>query len=129
MKPVAIAVPNSVCDVFYEIENLHRCQELETLSCRLLKLFYVSGWEDGIFEFDRAELCRALRTTVAQFERAATELERRGLVIFRSAGGGEAVEVLAMSSPSLTGVAQIGWWQYYHPGEIASTFTLGEDYF
>lgn len=127
MKPVTFALPNSVCDVFYEIENLHRCHELETLSCRLLELFYVSGWEDGIIEFDRADLCDALRTTPARFDRAVTELERKGLVIFRSACVHEVAEVVAMSSPSLTGIAQIGWWQYYHPGQIPSSFTLGED--
>lgn len=117
MKPITFAVPNSVSAVLYEIERLRLNRSLSELSCRLLQMFYVVGWDDGFMTVDRADVSAALNVRTHELNRALSELEALDLIGVRAlphdAAGRDVVEILAMSSADHSGLPQICWWDYY----------------
>jgi len=113
MKQLTFAVPNSVTDVLYEIESMRRAGKLSDLSCRLLGMFYVTGWDDGFVVFNRRDLCSALGTSKTEINRAVGELEALCLLVCRFAERHEIAEIIALSTPALSRTAGICWWQYY----------------
>jgi hypothetical protein len=113
MKQLTFAVPNSVAQVLYEIEHLRGVGRLSELSCRLLEMFYVTGWDDGFVQFVRRDLCAALGSSKTDINRARAELESLRLVVFRIAERYEVAEIVALSTPTVSGAAEICWWQYY----------------
>lgn len=113
MKQLTFALPNSVTEVLYEIEALRQVGTLSELSCRLLEMFYVTGWDDGFVQFRRHDLCLALAASKTELNGAIDELETRCLVMFRIAANHEVAEIIALSTPALSGTAEICWWQYY----------------
>ena len=127
MKQLTFAVPNSVTEVLYEIEDLRQVGKLSELSCRLLQMFYVTGWEDGFVQFTRRDVCAALGASKTEINRAIGELEVRCLVVFRIAENHEVAEVVALSTPALSGTAEICWWQYYRVEFADFWFELSDD--
>ncbi len=127
MKQITFAGPNSVSDVLYEIDDLRQRGKLTSLGCHLLEMFYVTGWDDGFVLFDRGDLCRALSATPLQFDRAVAELERRALVKFHETEAHEVAEIIALSTPLLTGLPELGWWQYYRLEELNLWFNTEEE--
>ncbi|MBV8204164.1 MAG: hypothetical protein JO195_03960 [Candidatus Eremiobacteraeota bacterium] len=117
MKPVTFAVPNSVSAVLYEIERLRLNRSLSELSCRLLQMFYVVGWDDGFMVVDRGDVGGALGVRTHELNRAIAELEALDLIALRAlphdAAGRDVVEILAMSTAEHSGLQQICWWDYY----------------
>jgi hypothetical protein len=117
MKPITFAVPNSVSAVLYEIERLRINRSLSELSCRLLQMFYVVGWDDGFMTVDRSNIGVALGVRKPELNRAITELQALDLIAVRTlphdAAGRDVVEILAMSSADQSGLPQICWWDYY----------------
>ena len=113
MKQLTFAVPNSITEVLHEIEDLREIGKLGELSCRLLEMLYVTGWDDGFVQFKRRDLCSALGASKTELDRAIAELETLWLVMFRPAPDHEVAEIVALSTPALSGTAQICWWQYY----------------
>jgi hypothetical protein len=117
MKPITFAVPNSVSAVLYEIERLRLNRSLSELSCRLLQMFYVVGWDDGFMTVDRGNIGVALGVRTHELNRAITELQALDLIAVRAlphdAAGRDVIEILAMSSADQSGLPQICWWDYY----------------
>ncbi len=113
MKQLTFAVPNLQSEALAEIENLRRQGKITELSCRLLQMLYVMGWDDGFVEFDRHNLAMALGATLLHLEAAMAELEARCFAIFRWADRYEVAELISLSTPTLCGVERICWWQYY----------------
>jgi hypothetical protein len=127
MKQLTFAVPNSVTEVLYEIEDLRQVGKLSELSCRLLQMFYVTGWDDGFVQFSRRDLCAALGASKTDIDCAIGELEALCLVMFRIADNHEVAEVVALSTPALSGTAEICWWQYYRVEFADFWFELSDD--
>jgi hypothetical protein len=127
MKQLTFAVPNSVTEVLYEIEDLRQVGKLSELSSRLLQMFYVTGWDDGFVQFGRRDLCAALGASTTDIDRAIGELEALCLVMFRIADNHEVAEVVALSTPALSGTAEICWWQYYRVEFADFWFELSDD--
>lgn len=127
MKQLTFAVPNSVTEVLYEIEDLRQVGKLSDLGCRLLQMFYVTGWDDGFVQFNRRDLCSALCASRLEVDRAIGELETLCLVTFRIAEQHEVAEVVALSTPALSGTAEICWWQYYRVEFADFWFDLSDD--
>lgn len=116
MKQITFAVPNSVSAVLYEIEQLRQRHTLSELSCRLLQMLYVVGWDDGFMVIDRAQIAAALGARLPQLGRAIAELDALDLIRVRAledAPAKQALEILAMSSAEHSGLPQICWWDYY----------------
>jgi hypothetical protein len=117
MKPITFAVPNSVSAVLYEIERLRVNRSLSELSCRLLQMSYVVGWDDGFMVVDRKDVSVALGVRTHELNRAIAELEALNLIALRAlphdASGRDVVEILAMSSAEHSGLQRICWWDYY----------------
>jgi hypothetical protein len=113
MKQLTFAVPNSVSEVLYEIEDLREDGKLSELSCRLLQMFYVTGWDDGFVQFRRRDLCAALGASMTELNRAISQLETLCLVMFRIAQRHEVAEIIALSTPAQSSAAEICWWHYY----------------
>jgi hypothetical protein len=76
-------------------------------------MFYVTGWDDGFIQFRRRDLCAALGASKTELDRAFGELEALCFAMFRIADDHEVAELVALSSPALSGTAEICWWQYY----------------
>jgi len=127
MKQLTFAVPNSVTEVLYEIEDLREVGKLSELSCRLLQMFYVTGWDDGFIQFRRRDLCAALGASKTELDRACGELEALCLVMFRIAFDHEVAEVTALSTPAISGTAGICWWKYYRVEFADFWFELSDD--
>ena len=117
MKPITFAVPNSVSAVLCEIERLRINRSLSELSCRLLQMFYVVGWDDGFMVVDRADIGATLGVRSRKLSHALTELEALELIAVRTlphdTAGRDVIEILAMSSAEHNGLQQICWWGYY----------------
>ncbi len=105
------ATPNSVSNVLYEIEALRHSGDLDELSCSLLEMFCVVGWDDGFVSFERRELCRALGTSPADLYCTLSELHALGFITCRDKGRQLVAEVTALTRPTIIGTARICWWQ------------------
>jgi hypothetical protein len=127
MKQLTFAVPNSVAEVLYEIEDLRRVGKISELSCRLLEMLYVTGWDDGFVQFKRRDLGSALQASKTELDNAIAELEALCLVMFRLAVDHEVAEIVALSTPALSGTAEICWWQYYRVEFADFWFELSDD--
>ncbi len=126
MKQLTFAVPNSVTKVLYEIENLRHVGKLSVLGCRLLEMFYVTGWDDGFVQFNRRDVATALAASPAELDGAIDELGALCLVNFRMADRWQVAEIVALSTPALSGMTEMCWWQYYRVEFADFWFDLGE---
>jgi len=114
MKSHVVAVPNSINDAFSAVDLLGQMRLLRGLTCELLKLLYIWGWNDGFVSLRAEETRLASGLEGEDVGRALAELERLNFVRVRGGGDGLAsVEILSLAAPVTAGSVDLGWWRYY----------------
>jgi hypothetical protein len=113
MRNVVLAIANSVSDVLSETEQLCQTKRLRPVSCRLLEMFYVLGWDDGFVEYNRPSLASALKERTQSIDVALAELQDLRLIDARRGQKHEVAELIALSAPRDSAHPHLGWWQMY----------------
>lgn len=113
MKQLTFAIPISKTVALADLER--RCQTwgLPDYAYRMLVRWYEAGWDDGIVEFDRHELARALGIASSQLDDAIDLFQDLQLVRVRRGLAHEVAELLALSLSQRGGSPSLGWWQVY----------------